>query len=66
MVEISGRLGVKGSNFIDERAAIVVGGEGWRIDGQEGSGEGTPSPNCLGDHTGRHFKELGVALQAPA
>ena len=39
-------------------------GEGWRVDDEEGGGEGTPFANRLGDHTGRHFAG-GVALQVP-
>ena len=58
-MESFGRLGVEGRNFIDQLAASVVGG-GWWIYGEEGSGEGTPTPNYLIDHTGRHFKEGGA------
>ena len=31
-------------------AAKRHGGEGWRVDGEEGCGEGTPAANRLGDH----------------
>ena len=34
-VESFERLGVEGSNFIDQLAASVVGRKGWRIDGEE-------------------------------
>ena len=65
-VESFGRLGVEGSNFMDQLAASVVWErDGWRVDDKEGGGEGTPAPNHLGDYTGRHFEE-SVALQTPA
>ena len=64
-VESFGRLGIKGSYFIDQLAANVVGGVGRRIDGKQGGVEGTPSTGLLSDHAGRHFAE-GVPLQAPA
>ena len=64
-VESFGRLGVEGSAFINQLAASIRVGEGWRVDGEEGGGEGTPYANHLGDHRGHQFAE-GVALQAPA
>ena len=42
-----------------------MGGGGWWIYGEDGSAEGMPTPNNLGDHSGRHFKE-GSAVEAPA
>ena len=64
-VENCGRLGVQGSKFIDKLAAGVVGERDGGVHGMENNGEGTPTPNRIGDYTGRHFAE-GVALQAPA
>ena len=63
-VESFGRLGAEGGNFNDQLVASVKGGAGWMVDGKEG-GEGTTTPNRLGDYTGCHFEE-GVALHTPA
>ena len=64
-VESFGRLGVEGSYFIDQLAAKVVGGEGQKVDGEEGGVEGMPVADRLSHHTGHHFAE-GVPLQATA
>ena len=65
-VESFGRLGVEGSKFIDQLAASVVGERGMvgRWEGKDYS-EGTPTPNRLGDYTGRHVEE-GITIQTPA
>ena len=39
--------------------------EGWRVNDEEGDGEGTPAAKRPGDHTGFRFPE-DVPLQAPA
>ena len=65
-VESVGRLGVEGSSFITSwKLAYTSRGEGGRAHGKEGGGERTPTPNRLGNYTGRHFEE-DVAVQAPA
>lgn len=48
-MESFGRGGVEGSTTIDQLAAKRRGGEGWRVDGEERGGEGTPSSNRLSD-----------------
>lgn len=35
---------------------------GWKVNGEEVGGKGTPTSNNLGDYTGRHFVE-GVPFQ---
>ena len=63
-VESFGRIGVEGSNCIDQLAAIVVG----RRDGGSMTKNTVVKehlPNHLGDYTGRHLEE-GVALPTPA
>ena len=65
-VETFGRLGVEGSiSSSTSWLLVVVGGGMWWVDGKERSGEGTPTPNRLGDCTGRHLEE-GAAIQTPA
>ena len=54
-----GHLGVGGSDFIDQLAALVVGGR----DGGSMARKGVVKERLL--HTGRHFEE-SVAVQAPA
>ena len=58
--ESFGRLVVEGSKFVGQLVISVVGGK----DGSMRR-KGTPTPNRLGDHTGRHLEE-GVAIQTPA
>ena len=58
-VERFERLGVERGKFIDQLAASVVGG-GWWVDGKGRIGEGTLTPNRLGDYTSRHFEEVVV------
>ena len=60
-VESFGRLGVEGSEFIDQLVACVVGGRGGGSMGRKG----VPTPNRLGDYTGRHLEE-GIDFQTLA
>ena len=43
----------------------IGGGEGWRVDGREGSSKKMSSANHICGYTGRHFEE-GVTFQTPA
>lgn len=58
-VESFGRLGMEGSTFISERRRGTERG----LNGEERSGEGTPTSNRLGDHKVAIFAE-GIPLEA--
>ena len=48
---------------MDQLAASVVGGRDG--DGRGRGGEGTPTPDRLGEYTGRHFEgDVGIKILA--